>query len=822
MHSDLIAVGASVPIVFSMSSYSSSNYNGTNSSQLRINYYDINKNYISQSIFNSGVLSSWSKNTLSVTTPINTAYVAVVVGTTGSLGNTSYSQPMLVFASKFGTYVQGNYNNNAALAQVKITADSISSIVSNPTTGLSTRVQTAEGALSKVKGTDIPALQNATFWQPYSSLNFNDYTKQGSFFFNTTAAKTNGPTTSNGWLYLIVEQGTADNSRIKQTAWYDGVAGVKITYVRTLNSGTWSPWYANDNDSVTTISQTNSNVTQEISDRKTGDKNTLQQGKDFTTSQISNSETGMTSFVNQTISGLQIGVIKDDVSSLKSQVNWQQVTFDDMNYLNTTGNYLITGGKGTNSPFTPWFYITVDAPRTDRITQTVWKDSNSNLTYTRSLFETTWSAWHQVVSSETLLSIFHDSWSLGTSTNDGITKQMITGIMGQPDGTLILKGNSLILDGNTTVTGDFYAKGGNFTNLNASNITVGTLNGNTVNITNINASNIVTGAISGANLNINLNTGQVVFQKGRIYNEGVQTSGAGIDVNIDQRYIATSDGYSSSVLKNGMMMLYQSTLVNSGKDPYFQIDNFGTQLTFEGARLRGSKNISLGVYSSSDVPVFGGHSELNGAVFSDGYAARIEGKDKGVKVSGGAAFGSISPASPNILVGVDSLRSGFGGDRIAVNAKYFYLLNQYATTTSSGANMFLTDDGAVIRSSSSSKYKLNINYEQSSETANRLLTIDPALWHDKFESEQLDKFHDIGIEPERTIDMDKRWYYGIIAEDLVKAGLEHLVMRDTKTGEVEGVEYSKIGVALIPIIRELRNRLNEQYVEIERLKEKSK
>lgn len=398
----------------------------------------------------------------------------------------------------------------------------------------------------------------------------------------------------------------------------------------------------------------------------------------------------------------------------------------------------------------------------------------------------------------------------------------IISLINQDSSGVQIAGKNIVLDGDTTVTGKFYAKGGNFTNLNASNIIVGTLNGNTVNITNINASNIVTGAISGANLNINLNTGQVVFQKGRIYNEGVQTSGAGIDVNIDQRYIATSDGYSSSVLKNGMMMLYQSTLVNSGKDPYFQIDNFGTQLTFEGARLRGSKNISLGVYSSSDVPVFGGHSELNGAVFSDGYAARIEGKDKGVKVSGGAAFGSISPASPNILVGVDSLRSGFGGDRIAVNAKYFYLLNQYATTTSSGANMFLTDDGAVIRSSSSSKYKLNINYEQSSETANRLLTIDPALWHDKFESEQLDKFHDIGIEPERTIDMDKRWYYGIIAEDLVKAGLEHLVMRDTKTGEVEGVEYSKIGVALIPIIRELRNRLNEQYVEIERLKEQSK
>ncbi|MCT3059035.1 hypothetical protein EFN72_07140 [Leuconostoc citreum] len=563
-------------------------------------------------------------------------------------------------------------------------------------------------------------------------------------------------------------------------------------------------------------------LTREIKDRTDGDNNSLQQGKDFTTSQISNSETGMKSFVNQTISGLQIGAISSDVNALKLSTQWQTVNVDDLNNMTNQGKFFIQGGNHTNAPVGGWFYLTVDKPINGRITQVAWADSNPTMQYTRILFGSNWSNWNRVVTNETVLSIFNDSWSLGTSANDGITKQLITGINGQADGNLVVKGASIILDGAVKATADFYAKGGNFTNLNASNITVGTLNGNTVNITNINASNIVTGAISGANLNINLNTGQVVFQKGRIYNEGVQTSGAGIDVNIDQRYIATSDGYSSSVLKNGMMMLYQSTLVNSGKDPYFQIDNFGTQLTLEGARLRGSKNISLGVYSSSDVPVFGGHSELNGAVFSDGYAARIEGKDKGVKVSGGAAFGSISPASPNILVGVDWLRSGFGGDRIAVNAKYFYLLNQYATTTSSGANMFLTDDGAVIRSSSSSKYKLNINYEQSSETANKLLTIDPALWHDKFESEQLDKFHDIGIEPERTIDMDKRWYYGIIAEDLVKAGLEHLVMRDTKTGEVEGVEYSKIGVALIPIIRELRNRLNEQYVEIERLKEQSK
>lgn len=212
------------------------------------------------------------------------------------------------------------------ISTVSQTVDSISSIVSDPTTGLTKRVQTAEGTLSQVTGADIPALQKATYWQPYGSLDFNSYTKQGSFFFNTTSAKTNGPVSgNNSWTYLMVEQGVSDNSRIKQTAWYDGVNGVKITYVRTLNSGTWSPWYANDNDSVTTISQTNSNIKQEIADRKTGDTNTLQSSKDFTQSSITSAVNGVNSTITQTSDSL-IGKIntKTDqqtvLSLLKS--NW--------------------------------------------------------------------------------------------------------------------------------------------------------------------------------------------------------------------------------------------------------------------------------------------------------------------------------------------------------------------------------------------------------------------------------------------------------------------------------------------------------------------
>lgn len=242
--------------------------------------------------------------TFTVPTTVNTPTASLIIyaGTPGSTGGKSvaYHHIKLETGNMPSDWTPAPEDTDYKISTVSQTVDSISSIVSDPTTGLTKRVQTAEGTLSQVTGADIPNLQKATYWQPYSSLDFNSYTKQGSFFFNTTSAKTNGPTTSNSWTYLKVEQGTADNGRIKQTAWYDGVTGVKITYVRTLNSGTWSPWYANDNDSVTTIAQTNGVIKQEISDRQNGDTNTLTQAKDFTTSSISNSESGMKSLITQT------------------------------------------------------------------------------------------------------------------------------------------------------------------------------------------------------------------------------------------------------------------------------------------------------------------------------------------------------------------------------------------------------------------------------------------------------------------------------------------------------------------------------------------
>ncbi|SPO34186.1 hypothetical protein LAA29_70001 [Leuconostoc carnosum] len=441
------------------------------------------------------------------------------------------------------------------------------------------------------------------------------------------------------------------------------------------------------------------------------------------------------------------------------------------------------------------------------------RDSNGNLS---SNFQTALGKTSIVLGSTLASSIQKQT---ATQISSAITDNngKIISLINQDSSGVQIAGKNIVLDGNTTVTGDFYAKGGNFKNLNASNLTIGTLNGSQVNITNINANNIVSGAISGANLNINLNTGQVLFQHGRIYNTSLDTQG-GIDINIDKAYISTKDFLGYSTLANGGLYLSQTRLNDPGYKPYFSIDNNNTPFGTLGALLLGRNGVAIATEGNSMPTVIGGEV-YNGLLVTKGKQTVVAGAGNGVMISGGKEF---EYTNPFINVGATKMIAGTGGDRIQVYANYFHLPLQWSTTTSSGANMYISSDGAIVRSSSSSKYKLDIEYEQQAETANRLLTLDPATWHDKFESKQLDKFHEIGVDPERTIDMSNRRYYGIIAEDLVKAGLEHIVSRNVETGEVEGVEYSKIGVALIPIIRDLRNRLNDQYVEIERLKEKIK
>lgn len=82
---------------------------------------------------------------------------------------------------------------------------------------------------------------------------------------------------------------------------------------------------------------------------------------------------------------------------------------------------------------------------------------------------------------------------------------------------VMLSGNRIKITGKTLIDNavilDALIK-----DINANTVKTKTLDASKINVTNLNANNITTGTISGANLNINLDSGNVSFQKGLLYN----------------------------------------------------------------------------------------------------------------------------------------------------------------------------------------------------------------------------------------------------------------------------------------------------------------
>ena len=187
---------------------------------------------------------------------------------------------------------------------------------------------------------------------------------------------------------------------------------------------------------------------------------------------------------------------------------------------------------------------------------------------------------------------------------------------------------------------------------------------------------------------------------------------------------------------------------------------------------------------------------------------------KQVGLTGGTFFTDNhfmpSKRRPRIVVGTDAATSGLNiwgwGDplnhvasRIVIDASYVHFPNSYNTTTGSAPNLYIASDGALVRSTSASKYKTEIKRSYSTEYGEKLLNLPTAIWTDKGQKERYEagKRH---IKPEK--------YFGMIAEDLADAGLDLLVSRNPLTHEIEGIQYERIAPALLPVIKELKDKVN--------------
>ncbi|QQE97530.1 hypothetical protein [Leuconostoc citreum] len=736
--------------VYSASVLTHFNQSGSGLALLDIWFVDKDNQRISGASSNTGNKANpyWvflkSEGFIAPQNAVNMEVSLLVMNNGDGAQTATFTQPMVTATDKVKPYTPNITDKQFSTQQQKI--DSISSIVSDPNTGLTKRVQTAEG-------------------------------------FMTSATD---------------RLGKVEN---KSTSTADG-------------------------------------LTREIKDRTDGDNNTLQQGKDFTTSQISNSETGMKSFVNQTISGLQIGAISSDVNALKLSTQWQAVNVDNLNNMTNQGKFFIQGGNHTNAPVGGWFYLTVDKPINGRITHVAWADSNPTMQYTRILFGSNWSNWNRVVTNETVLSIFNDFWSLGTSANDGITKQLITGINGQADGTLVLSGKSVILNSDTVIGKNFIIGSAQIANgaigtaqvgeaaitsAKIANLDVSKLTGDTITGFNINANRQIYIASGGSLVSdvVNMDKNSFSVVAPNINSNRISAQGFNVGTTNGVFNIKSSAGVVSSDGKISVTYANQSSPYKNGT---FHSEYGTNNLAFSATGYDNRDPDEYVNMSSAELDyMYSKTGFLSDATDHTSIRANLIETTGTLNAYSGAQIPNIY-SYPNLILESKNQSVYFrsGGDyRLQIRENgYIYLWNK--KFGSGGSSLQVAGDGALFIQSSATKFKEDIQYDGGTSVGDKFLTLDPATWQDKAEYEARAKYRKIGTEPDHQIHMYDKRYYGLIAEDLVKAGLEEFVVRDEKTGEVNGLEYDKVAISLIPVLREQRAVINELKVEIERLKDKVK
>lgn len=252
--------------------------------------------------------------------------------------------------------------------------------------------------------------------------------------------------------------------------------------------------------------------------------------------------------------------------------------------------------------------------------------------------------------SSTVLSLLKDNWSIGIADNAGA---LASGIAGDLNGmTLISK--KITLDGNTTVTGDFYAKGGNFKNINASNITVGNLDADEVRIINLDV-NTLTGDVSrfletnwdGVYGSTSITSTGMVVRADRFvtsfkdYGMGLEKDGVSVGfVSVDgltnaPQYIqgvnfkldgqgdymswsARDEGVETGVFGIKMAWYRKANMATTGNQRGFE---FSDQVTFKGpinvpnaVKKLGFKSVNL---YGTNFPYFGNSDKLAGLAYTD-------------------------------------------------------------------------------------------------------------------------------------------------------------------------------------------------------------
>lgn len=282
-------------------------------------------------------------------------------------------------------------------------------------------------------------------------------------------------------------------------------------------------------------------------------------------------------------------------------------------------------------------------------------------------------------------------------------------------------------------------------------------------------------------------------------------SGAKGSIGADELAIGKINTYLGASLEirgyNNYLCLrsFDSWLRINDTSPHTSGVYFGSSIVRTDGQLQVGGSGSA-FYANSSGDVYAGNN-----IKAEGYFSGRE----GLSGNGNSVFRD-SPSSTYIGVGIDGT-----GQRIFSPAFY-------SRTYSSGATVTVTSEGTLGRISSATKYKLDIKPVQ--EVSKAILDLQPKSWFDKSASEAyadyLTDTCDINIDgsekEKEIIDIESvdipvlERCYGLIAEDVEDVGLGKYVLygyNKDGTKEVESLQYERMWIDLIPIIKEQQQRL---------------
>lgn len=316
---------------------------------------------------------------------------------------------------------------------------------------------------------------------------------------------------------------------------------------------------------------------------------------------------------------------------------------------------------------------------------------------------------------------------------------------------------------------------------------------------------VVKGAITADKLDADAITGKTITGGtitganiiGSRYEFNGSGSGAGYNLKIENDAIGAYMGFS---VPNGLI---PGTIRAFDEDPWADYSTPTLVIrppSVAGIRDRDAVKISAGIDGGS-----GGLVDVGGNLWIRG---ELRGRYQ--ETNGVGRWTSLF---------INDVTSNYSGESPSIKS-----LGMYNRTYTYASNVYITSNGYMGRTTSLRDSKLVIE-DIPKEQIDALLNVNPRWWFDKGDSERLAEYLsaiEAGTSPEELGDVpqDLTRIPGLVAEEVEASGATAFVSYDRDelgNKKLSGVNYDRVGPALIPLVREQRDKIRDLESRLEAL-----